>query len=64
MAKVGSSPFVEEKIHLKDEYYAQAKAQFISCIKLLNQHNIVVDSSLLEKIIHDIKSHYKAIEGF
>lgn len=66
MAKV-SSPFIDvkpEKVHLKDEYYAQAKAQFISCIKMLNQHNIIVDSVLMEKLRVDIKSHYKAIEGF
>lgn len=65
MAKV-SSPFVksDESIHLKDDYYKQAKEQFISCIKLLRQHNVNVDDELMEKVRRDIKSHYKAIEVF
>lgn len=67
MAKVVQSPFVkqqEERIHLKDEYYKQAKEQFVSCIKLLRLHNVNVDEHLIEKIRLDIKSHYKAVEGF
>lgn len=66
MAKI-VSPFVAkevEKVHLKDDYYKQAKEQFISCIKLLRQHNVNVDDELMEKVRRDIKSHYKAIEVF
>lgn len=61
----GSSPFKqEEKIHLKDQYYALAKAEYIKVLKALANAYVTVTPQMRESIIHDIKSHYKSLETF
>ena len=61
----GSSPFKqEERIHLKDQYYALAKAEYITVLKALAKANVTVTDSMRTSIIHDIKSHYKSLETF
>lgn len=60
-----SSPFKgEEKIHLKDQYYALAKAEYIKVLKALASAYVTVTPQMRKSIIHDIKSHYKSLETF
>lgn len=61
----GNSPFKEEeRIHLKDQYYALAKAEYIKVLKALTNAYVTVTPQMRELIIHDIKSHYKSLETF
>lgn len=64
----GSSPFKKEepndRIHLKDQYYALAKAEYIKVLKALGNAYVTVTPQMRESIIHDIKSHYKSLETF
>jgi len=64
----GASPFKKEeantRIHLKDEYYALAKAEYIKLLKAMAGANVTVTDSMRVSIIHDIKSHYKSLETF
>jgi hypothetical protein len=61
----GSSPFKqEEKIHLKDQYYTLAKAEYIKVLKALANAYVTVTPQMRESIIRDIKSHYKSLETF
>jgi hypothetical protein len=61
----GSSPFKkEERIHLKDEYYALAKAEYIKVLKVLTSAYITVTPQMRESIISDIKTHFKSLETF
>ncbi len=63
----GASPFKKEEanhIHLKDTYYALAKAEYIKLLKAMASANVTVTDSMRVSIIHDIKSHYKSLETF
>jgi len=61
----GSSPFKqEESIHLKDQYYALAKAEYINVLKALAKAYVTVTPQMRESIIRDIKTHYKSLETF
>ena len=67
MAIIGtSSPFkkTEDKIHLKDVYYAEAKAEYIKLLKALADAHVTVTDSMRVSIINDIKTHYKSLETF
>lgn len=61
----GASPFKkEERIHLKDQYYALAKAEYIKVLKALANAYVTVTPQMRESIINDIKSHFKSLETF
>ena len=68
LVKSSASPFlppkIETQIHLKDDYYALAKADYIELLHALAKANINVTPTMRESIIHDIKSHYKSIQEF
>ena len=61
------SIFVEPavvNVHLKDDYYKQARTEYIDILKYIGAKGIPLTTEAVEAIKVSIKQHYSSIQGF